>query len=101
MAIEDLIESPKISCLQARKVQSMLQHHTVHHSYPEKIMPKIPYRPNSSKVPLKSKQAKDLPTFSGKLPDWLTWKEKATAILGHNQWLTVANHVTVTEDPEF
>ena len=73
----------------------------VHHSYPEKIQPQIPYRPNSSKVPLKSKQAKDLPIFSEKLPDCLTWKEKATTILGHKQWLTVANHGTVTEDPEF
>ena len=72
----------------------------VHHSYPDKIQPQILYRPNYSKVPLKSKQAKDLPSFSGKLPDWLTWKEKATAILGHNQWLAVANHGTVTKDPE-
>ena len=37
MAIEDLIESPKISRLQARKVHSLLQHHMVHHSYPEKF----------------------------------------------------------------
>ena len=101
MAIEDLIESPKISRLQARKVHSLLQHHMVHHSYPEKVQPQIPYRPNSSKVPLKSKQAKDLTSFSGKLPDWLTWKEKATAILAHNQWLTADNHGTVTEDSEF
>lgn len=41
-----------------------------------------------------------MPTFSGKLPDWLIWKEKATTILGHNQWLAFANHGTVTEDPE-
>ena len=99
--IEDLLESPKISRLQARKVHSLLQHHTVHHEYPDKIQPQISYRPNASKVPLKSKQSKDLPKFSGKLPDWLTWKEHAIAVLGHNQWLVVANHGTVTEDPEF
>ena len=73
MAIEDLIESPKISRLQSRKGHSLLQHHMVHHKYPDKIHPQIPYRPNTSKVPLKSKQAKDLPKFSGKLPDWPTW----------------------------
>ena len=53
MAIEDLIESPKITRVQARKVHSLLQHHMVHHSYPETIMPQIPYRPNASKVPLR------------------------------------------------
>ena len=100
MAIEDLIESPKISRLQARKVHTLLQHHMVHHSYPEKIMPQISYQPNTSKVPLQSKQAKDLPVFSGKIPDWLKWKEKATPVPGHNQRLTVATHGTVTEDPE-
>ena len=53
MAVEYIIESPKIFCIQARKVHSLLQHHMVHHSYLDKIQPQIPYRPNSSKVPLK------------------------------------------------
>ena len=85
MAIEELIESPKMYRLQARKIHSLLQHHMVHHEYPDKIQPQIPYRPNTSKVPLKSKQATDFPKISGKLPDWLTWKEQATSVLGHNQ----------------
>ena len=101
MVIEDLIQSPQISRLQARKVHSLLQHHMLHHSYPDKIQPQIPFNSNYNQVPLKSKQAKDLPTFSGKLTDWLVWKAKATAILGHNQWLAVANHGTITEEPEF
>ena len=101
MVMEDLIKSPTISVLQARKVHSLLQHHQVHHSYPDKIQPIMPFRPNHSTVPLKSKQAKDLPTFSGDLADWMVWKEKAIGILGHNQWLAVANHRTITEDTEF
>ena len=74
MAIEDLIESPKISRLQARMIHSLLQHHMVHHEYTDKLQPQTPYRPNNSKVTLTSKQTKYLPKFSGTLPDWLTWK---------------------------
>ena len=57
IVMEDLIKSPTISCLQARKVHSLLQHHQVHHSYPDKIQPQIPFGPNYSQVPLKYSRA--------------------------------------------
>ena len=42
-----------------------------------------------------------MPKFSGKLVDWLKWKEEAIAVFGHNDWLDVATHGTVSTDPQF
>ena len=69
MAIEDLIESPKITRVQARNMYHLLQHNLVHREYPDKTTSQMPYIPIPSQVPLKSKKAKDLLKFAGEIKE--------------------------------
>ena len=84
LTVDDLNSSAKITRVQARKIHALLQHHLVHQEYPNVIPASAPYLPNQNSMPVKAKYAKDLPKFSGKLEDWIRWKEEAIAVMDHN-----------------
>ena len=101
LSVEDLMSSPNITRVQARKLLTFFHHHHQHGEYPRTITPNVHFTPAANSIPVKSKYAKDLPKFSGWLEDWIRWKEESIAVLGHNDWLKVANHGTISTDPQF
>ena len=101
LMFDDFLSSSKLTRVQARKLHSFFQYHSVHQQFPDRIAPSVVYQKSGNQVSLRQKSAKDLPAFSGKLCDWLRWKEEAITILGYNNWLRVANHKDLSNDPEF